>query len=319
MLVHAIGNAPSAQFAQRPRRSEESPVVREKVFGLPVDRDILFTDHSNIYRPGIEKRQRRWIVKLAFLKPFLLSGERVLRIASARSPMHWWAQVLTGGLFISLERALLVFTTFRILYIPTASDYSYRQSISQVRYRDIAAIRLRRQALIIDYKNGCSERFGGIAWRERKKLRQLLTALPLVKQVLQPVGRRHLCPRCTIVLSERTMSCRRCLLTFKSRIVAGLMTLLFPGGGYWYLRLFYPASVFLGLELLLLAAMVGVGGGKVPIAAHATPVLAGLVVAWAGVKVVAWSHAKHFLKQYIPRRSKLGRWSAETAGQGQSA
>ena len=138
MLVHAIGNAPSSQIELKHQTTEGTPVVREKVFGLPVDREILFTDHGNVYRPGIEKRQRRWIVKLAFLKPFLLKGERILRITAARSPMGWTAQALTGGLFISLERALLVFTTYRILHIPTASDFSYRQSISQVRYRDIA-------------------------------------------------------------------------------------------------------------------------------------------------------------------------------------
>lgn len=309
MLVHAIGNAPPSHLEARPPDTEETPVVREKVFGLPVDRAILFTNENNSYSPDIEKRQRKWIVKLAFLKPFLLNGERIIRITTARSPLRWYEQLLTGGLFISLERALLVFTTYRILHVPTASDFSYRKALAQVRYRDIRAIHMRWCSLEIEYKNGCSERFGGIPFAERKKIRQLLTALPLVKQVLQPVGRRHLCPRCTSVLSVRTMRCRRCMLTFKSRLVAGLMALLFPGGGYWYARLFYPAAVFFVLEGLVLAAILAVGKALVPMTIDRTPVLAGLVLAWAAVKAIGWMHAGHFLKGYIPRKNRLERWS----------
>ena len=50
MLVHAIGNAPSAQFATPPKDEPATPVLRDKVFGLPVDRDILFTNDCNDYQ-----------------------------------------------------------------------------------------------------------------------------------------------------------------------------------------------------------------------------------------------------------------------------
>lgn len=314
MLVHAIGNAPPSQLETAPEDKEVSPILREKVFGLPVDRDILFTDERNVYRPAVEKRQRRWIVKLAFLKPFLLKGERILRIAPARSPIRWHEQLITAGLFLGLEKAFLVFTTYRILHIPTGSDYAYRQTIAQVRYRDISGIRLHWQTLAIDYKNGRMECFGAIPLRERRKLRQLLPALPLMKQVLQPVGRRHLCPRCTTVLSERSMRCRRCELPFKSPKMAGLMALLFPGGGYFYSRLFYPAAVFCTIEMLMLAMLVTVGAAFVPVDVDRTLLLAGLALAWAGVKLVGFLHAGHFIRQYIPRKARLGRWSPAMAG-----
>ena len=158
----------------------------------------------------------------------------------------------------------LVFTSYRILHIPTGSDFAYRQCIAQVRYRDIRSIRLGWQGLVMDYKNGRRECFGGIPRREKKKIRQLLPALPLVKQALQPVGRRHLCPRCTAVLSERTMRCRRCALPFKSRKIAALMAVLFPGGGYVYLRLIFPAIVLGLLEVLVLAAFVATEAHVVP-------------------------------------------------------
>ena len=314
MLVHVIGNIAPSQLETPSEDKQASPILREKVFGLPVDRDILFTDEGNVYRPAIEKRQRKWIVKLAFLKSFLLKGEQILRIAPARSPIRWHEQLITGGLFMGLEKAFLVFTTYRILHVPTGSDYAYRQTIAQVRYRDIRSIRLRWQTLVIDYKNGKTEHFGAIPLRERRKLQQLLPALPLMKQVLQPVGRRHLCPRCTTVLSERTMRCRRCELPFKSPKIAGVMALLFPGGGYFYSRLFYPAAVFFTIELLVLAVIVAVGAALVPVDVNRTLLLTGLVLAWAGIKLIGFLHAGHFIRQYIPRKARLGRWSPAMAG-----
>jgi ribosomal protein L40E len=314
MLVHVVGNAPSSQLETRTEDTSETPVLRDKVFGLPVDRDILFTDENNIYQPGVEKRQRKWIVKLAFLKPFLLSGERVLRIVPARSPIRRTEQIMTGGLFLGLERALLVFTGYRLLHIPTGSDYAYRQSIAQVRYRDIRNIDLRWQTLVIEYKNGRRERFGSIPRRDRKKVRQLLAALPLMKQVMQPVGRRHLCPRCTAVLSEKTMRCRRCELKFKSRKMAGAMALLFPGGGYFYVRQFFPAAVFFTLEALVAAMLAAVVLAPVPLKVNPSLVSAGLVLVWAGLKIIGWRHAEHFLKRYIPRKRRLGRWAPSVTG-----
>lgn len=314
MLVNIIGNASQKQLTTPPEDTSSAPVLREKVFGLPVDCAILFTNDRNVYQASIEKRQRKWFVKLSFLKSFLLSGERILRIVPARSPIRWYEQILTAGFFLSLERAFLVFTSYRILHIPTDSDYAYRQCIAQVRYRDIRSIHMRRQTLIIAYKNGRTERFSGVAFRERKKIRQLLPALPLMKQVLQPVGRRHLCPRCTAVLSERTMRCRRCELPFKSKQIAGLMALLFPGGGYFYSRLFFPGIIFFMLEALLLSVLVAIGGAFIPLGADRSFILGGGVLIWAGVKAAGWMHAGHFFTQYIPCKSRLGPWSPSMTG-----
>jgi hypothetical protein len=41
-----------------------------KVFGLPVDRKVLFSNHKNVYKKRIEKRQRKLFVKLGPIKPF---------------------------------------------------------------------------------------------------------------------------------------------------------------------------------------------------------------------------------------------------------
>ena len=309
MPVNVIGNALTSHLVKPVESKADGPVLREHVFGLPVDRGILFTDEDNRYRPAIEMRQRKWIVKLLFLRPFLLAGERVLRITSARSPVRWYEQLLTAGAFLGLERAFLVFTGYRILHIPTDSAYRYRQSIAQVRYRDIRRIRLRGGTLAIDYKSGRSERFGGIPFRERKKIRQLLTAWPMEKEVRHAVGRRHLCPRCRAVLSARGLRCRRCDLAFKSKSMAGLLALLFPGGGYFYVRQFYPAAVFFALETLVLAQLAASGTVHLPLETDRTMLIAGLTSLLAALKAAGWLHARHFLAQYIPRHARLGRWT----------
>lgn len=312
MLVNVIGNAYQTDLVPPP--ANKQPVVREKVFGLPVDRDILFTDDRNVYQPSVEKRQRRWIVKLAFLKSFLLRGERLLRITAARSPCCWYEQLFTAGFFLGIERAFLVFTSFRILHIPTDSAYRYRQSIAQIRYQDIRRIRMRARSLVIDYKNGRQERFGGIVLRERRKIRQILPALPLEKAVRQEVGRRHLCPRCKVVLSERLRRCRRCDLAFKSKKMAAVMTFLFPGGGYFYTRQYYPAAVFFTLEVLLMALLTAAGASLIPLGGDRGLALAGIALLLAALKAAAWLHGAHFLQQYIPRKTRLGRWPPPAEG-----
>ena len=45
---------------------EPGGFLGSQVFGLPVDREILFSNHKDIYKKRIEKRQRKLIVKISF-------------------------------------------------------------------------------------------------------------------------------------------------------------------------------------------------------------------------------------------------------------
>ena len=46
---------------------EPTGMLGPQIFGLPIDRETLFSNHKQVYKKRIEKRQRRLIVKLAFL------------------------------------------------------------------------------------------------------------------------------------------------------------------------------------------------------------------------------------------------------------
>jgi len=41
----------------------------QNLFGLPVDREILFSNHKGTYKNGIEKQQTKLIEKISFIKP----------------------------------------------------------------------------------------------------------------------------------------------------------------------------------------------------------------------------------------------------------
>ena len=53
---------------------EPTVMMGPQIFGLPIDREALFSNHKGIYKKRIEKRQRHLIVKMTFLKPFLKKG-----------------------------------------------------------------------------------------------------------------------------------------------------------------------------------------------------------------------------------------------------
>ncbi|MBL0713600.1 MAG: hypothetical protein JJV98_07840 [Desulfosarcina sp.] len=285
--------------AIKKKAAAPAPIIRERIFGLPVDPDVLFADDHNAYCRRIEKRQRQLIIKLSFLKSFLHPGEKVLLITTAYSPLRLAEQILTAGLFLDLERAIIVFTSFRILHAPVGQNYRYRQSLAQIRYRDIRAIKLQRGALQIDYKSGTIEKFKAVAFAERRKIKQLIPALPLTMEVLSPSGRTHLCPHCTRTLIKPVPRCPRCGLAFKKAGLALAGTLLNPGGGYLYLLHRRPAALF-----SLAEATAGCAGTWLfwhqGVAALASSPVWLVLTAMALLRGLAWLHLAHLVREFVP-------------------
>ena len=183
------------------RTFEPVGMMGPQIFGLPVDRDVLFSNHKHIYKKRTEKRQRKLIVKLSFLKPFLKTGEKILLITSGYSPITSLAQYATGFLFVYLKRSLFVFTNHRIFHVPTTTNYKFKQSISQILYVDCESIILKGGTLTVQYaKYGKTEKFKAIALSERKKIKALMKQMPLSGTQSQLGQRSHLCPQCTQLL-----------------------------------------------------------------------------------------------------------------------
>jgi len=55
------------------RKGDTAPAIgvkHRKVFGLPVDHGIMFSNYKQRYKPRVEKRQRKLIIKIPFLRPW---------------------------------------------------------------------------------------------------------------------------------------------------------------------------------------------------------------------------------------------------------
>jgi len=285
---------------------EPTGMMEQQIFGLPVDRETLFSNHKKVYKKRIEKRQRKLIVKLPFLKPFLKRGEKILLVSTGYSPITTLAQYVTGFLFVYLKRSLFVFTNYRIFHVPTTTNYKYKQSVAQIAYAGCQSILLKGGTLVVQYlKSGKIEKFRAIALSERKKIRNLLKRMPLTGTKGPLAERLHLCPQCTHPLLTQKYVCESCRLKFKNKILAYIAAILVPGGGYFYTRHFLIGMLNAAIEIFLLLYMAvtlqdmfnGVEGSKIHLAAIGAIFLV--------IKIISVIHSTHFIHEFIPVKKQI--------------
>ena len=284
-----------------------SDLMGPQIFGLPVDREILLSNHKNIYKKRVEKRQRKLIVKLTFLKPFLRKGEKILLITTGYSPLASPAQYLTGYLFVYLKRAMYIFTNYRIFHVPVTSTIKHKNSIAMIAYAGCQSIALKGGTLVVKYvKAGKSEKLKAVAVSERKKIKALLkNTIPLSGTQNHLASRIHLCPSCTHKLENGRYSCKHCNLKFKNKSLAALSSIFIPGGGYFYIRHYLLGSLNAVLELFLLvysAFLIHNSINHIPvnlIHLGAAPLI------FLYIKIAALLHSTHFIDEFIPRENKI--------------
>lgn len=271
------------------------------IFGVPVDRETIFSDHRGIHKNHVEKRQRRFIVKTTFIKFYLHHGERIRCLTTGYSPVSVLEQVLTGPAFIFFKRAFFVFTDKRILHIPTRFDRSSHSAISQINYRDCSKLELKGRSLIVQYKNGTQESFPYIGRKEKKKIKALIADIKLhPKKTSELRSRSYLCPGCTRVLGTKASMCPACKLEFKSDFQARIRSYFIPGGGYLYSRYTYLGIAVGLLECLLIGYMVyrwGVFNSGIPIDLGILALLVGGLVA---EKIIAAYHSQQLVQDLMP-------------------
>jgi hypothetical protein len=278
-----------------------------KVFGLPVDRKVLFSNHKNVYKKRIEKRQRKLFVKLGPIKPFFRKNEQILLVTTGYAPLSSLGQYLTGFAFSYLKRSLFVFTNQRIIHIPTTTSYKYKDSLAQMAYAGCQSITLKRGTLVVQYANsGRIEKFKAIAAQERKKIRALLKkSIPLSGTKAQLAGRIHICPQCARRLVEKKHECSNCQLNFKSRLMAAFLAIFIPGGGYFYVRQLLIGTLDAVLEIFLLIwsiLLLQDFYNQIPVNMI---YLAGIPALYLYIKIAAIIHSNHFIADFIPTRKNI--------------
>jgi hypothetical protein len=282
-------------------------IMSPQIFGLPVDRNILFSNHKEVYKKRIEKRQRKLFVKIGSVKPFLRRNESILLVTTGYSPLNSLAQYLTGFVFSYLKRSIFVFTNQRIIHLPTTASYKHKNSIAQIAYAGCLSIAMKRGTLVVQYaKFGRVEKFKAIAVQERKKIRALLKKnIPLSGTKGHLAGRIHLCPRCAHRLVEKKYECESCRLNFKSRFVAAILAILVPGGGYFYVRQFLIGALDAVLEIFLLIYSVFLIRdfyNQVPV----SMIYLGVIpLLFLYIKITAIIHSNHFIAEFIPTQKNI--------------
>ena len=292
-----------------PGKSGTAPLIgvkHQKVFGLPVAHDIIFSNHKQKYKPRVEKRQRKLIIKLPFLRPFLNADEKILLITTGYSPATVLEKLGIGWLFIYLKRSLLVFTDRRIFHIPTTSIYKYRNSIAQIPYASCKSIQVKGRKLLMNYKAGeGTEKFFGLSGREKKKIRELLKIVSFDGVSASVVRRVHLCQRCAALLTVWGPQCRNCKLPFKTGTVATILAILFPGGGYYYLRQPFLGTITALIEIFA-GTLVGVSLYDLFTGASVNLLwLGGGILLLTLIKAFAIAHARIIVGEFVPRKKTI--------------
>jgi hypothetical protein len=280
-------------------------------FGLRINQDVCFTTANKKLHMGIMKRQLKVLKEFApMLKQVMKPDEEILLAVKASSPMSWFEQMVTGWIIYYLKRCVLVITNERILHFPTRLNFKPKASIAQIVYGDIAEAKVSGffgRALTIKYRNGKKESFNYIQAAEFKKLKTILPRLSKGGQPSEVGERHHLCPRCQARLLAGKYTCPSCRLQFKDGERAVKLSVLYPGGGYFYTR-----HLLLGIGdaitegVLLIFVIAGLidaltGQGDTEAWFSMLFFLAILIIE----KAQTIYHAKHYVNEYIPEEEKF--------------
>ena len=270
------------------------------VIGFAVDEGVLFSNHKGKHTDRIETRQRKLARQIAFIRPFLRDEERVLLITTGCSPFSFLERYLTSLTIYYFKRSLFVFTNQRIFHVPTKLNYSYRNSIAQIELGDCSRILMKGSTLVVDYNSEKVEKFFNIGRRERKKIKSLVDTLSVSSHQDSTTERSFLCPRCTSILEKGNATCRSCRLEFKSRAAGRKISILVPGGGYFYTQQPTMGSVEAVFEIFLLLGVVVSLAGYVDgeQGAIGAAMVYGILLVY--VKLIAIHYCGRFLDEFLP-------------------
>ena len=275
------------------------------IFNLPIDHEVIFSNHKNVYKKRIEKRQSKLLKKIPFIINFLEEGEKIILITTGCSPTSSIEQLLTGWIFIYLKRSLLVFTNKRIFHIPTKKDYSYRNSIARILYYDCSSIKIKGRNLIFSYKNGQKEKFIYIANSEKKKIKELLSSVSFEGEPSKTQKRTHLCPRCKRDLEEGKYICANCNLEFKDRDEGRKISIIYPGGGYFYTRHPWLGISDAVVEIFLIIGVIASFIDLTNSVQESGINLFIFAILLLIEKAISVYHSNHFIKEYIPKEKEI--------------
>lgn len=220
---------------QSARRYEE--LLTGEVEASPYDYSMLFQGEGWLARRRSKRRFKLLQAIAPKLDRILRTGERVYWITTGTT-VSLGEQFFVGWAAYYLNRRALVFTTERILLLEVDQRSRPRKLASQIPYTAIASVKATWTGICrIRLLNKKNYNFQSVPRADRKFLAQFLS--DIVQGTNAPFqriqGLEHLCPFCFTLVPGHPPACSSCGGGFKSPQRAGLLSMIFPGLGDWYL------------------------------------------------------------------------------------
>jgi hypothetical protein len=186
------------------------------------------------------RRRQQWDAARPLAEKLLEPGEHLLHVAYATEIPGIWTALALGHMAIAYHQVALVFTDKRLIEVLL----TWRAKTASTRVRSfpwmsVSSVRLRLGKLKLSPATGRRK----FAWRipvrgDRKLLTPLLERLK-PRLLMEGAGRASAlplghCPQCGGVVPENPDACAKCRTAFKSKKVASLLALAFPGAGLFY-------------------------------------------------------------------------------------
>jgi hypothetical protein len=171
------------------------------------------------------------------LQRMLRSGEKVYYLTPGIISSQG-ERIFPSWLAYLLNRHALVFTSNRVLILQMYGRRRPHDLVSQILYVAIASIRSTMAGQCrVKLLNRKTYNFQHVSRADRIFLTKLLAGVAQgTNAAFQPsLGVEHLCPHCFAVVPGYPLTCQACNGAFKSAKKAGLLSLLLPGIGDWYL------------------------------------------------------------------------------------
>lgn len=289
--------------------------------GLRVREDVLYTNAKGDDREASRKRAESALLKVKDILPSVLEpNEAILYIFKCQAPLSPFEQFMLGWQAYFLTATTLVLTNLRLIHFSVDSRGNWTQTLKTARWGDISEAKTKgwlSRMLRLKYASGKKENYWRIQARDGKKVKDILAAvMPASRgEGTAALGMTSLCPDCRTVLTPGVYRCNQCGLPFRDEKTLLKWTLLVPGGGYIYAKIWLLGAlgfVFEGAFLLVTLSFALMALGILPVATNQAGrtesraelwVTTGFFLLFVGLqKLLEFHHSQRVIRNFRPLR-----------------
>jgi hypothetical protein len=290
--------------------------------GLRIREDVLYTNAKGEDHDRRRRNAERSLVTLKDILPSVLEPDEAILyvVKRCQSPLSAFEQFMLGWHAYFITATTLVFTNLRLIHLSVDSRGNWTQTLKTVHWGDISEAKVKgwlSPMLKLKYANGKKENYWRIPRKDGKKIKDILgTVMPASRgEATAQQGMISLCPDCRTPLTPGVYRCNQCGLTFRDEKTLLKWTLLMPGGGFLYAKIwflgvagFVVAGAFLLATLFFVLIAVGILPAETDKTGHIPsrgelwgPAIFGLLIV-ALQKLLEFHHSRRVIRNFRPMK-----------------